>query len=766
MKIRKSITQGLNEVGGQVSQGLNVGGAVPASEPASTGFVLIQEPARHPSRRFPHMQTERLRRLAEAGLGETQRFVRRISQTEEEGTRPAPHVLSPEDVTRQLGVPLDLEQKIHAIVRESIPPSDGSKIVDVKRFGSARTRLLDFMRRQKVTLDSDLRAEIMRRALHYWRANFRVDYGRTPEMRMGKALVIPKQRFVLMKGPKVEAPGASPTGRVSMHPMHVDASSGKVGHKYIARKPDGHGGWLYKYPGDTEFRPGAGIEEGHTQAPEGAHLGVHESGFRPTHERHADGGHTFHFGEDVSAHIPANADREHHRKEHAKHGAAYKKAMAEGNEEKAKGHLRAYQMHAEAHNRALSAERKAAKTGMAPPGHGLPPDVGSQVEGKPQKQPPGAGGPATMPGAPGGSPGQRPPTQGGMAAGGAPMTPGGAGEPPQGFAARTPPGADVGQYRQHLQAASDAMSNLAATHAHVADLDARIKTVKADRSLHPRMKKQLAAQLQAEKAQAELDRFQHEDAHDAAMEQLKSIHSALRKEKLKHHPIVKMIDGLLKLMQSFASKMGHGPNPKGEEGASPNERQRVVDFYSARSDAAGEAKAGAGGEEFKPRERTLSLRAPTDTGGAKPVGENPAASPATLAQKREAPKTAASDSTWDADLASAKAKRDETERAASQAGDTWRNRQIAQGKDTQGMLREQLRAPTETSEAKTAAPKRPTAAGTVAPRKRAAKSATEADLIDLRKALALAHEGLRETALTDKRIVFTPPTERRVRLEW
>jgi len=708
--------------------------------------------------RIPTFASHKLRARAAAGYGEdlsevreVNRRLREMSQTTEEGARPAPHVLSPEDVTRQLGVPLALEQRIHAIVRESIPPSEGSKVVDVKRFASARTRLLDFMRTQMSDLDSEARAEIMRRALHYWRANFRVDYGRTPEMRMGKALVIPKQRFVLMKGPKVEAPGASPTGRVSMHPMHVDASSGKVGHKYIARKPDGHGGWLYKYPGDTEFRAGAGIEEGHTQAPEGAHLGVHESGFRPTHERHADGGHTFHFGEDVSAHIPANADREHHRKEHAKHGAAYKKAMAEGNEEKAKAHLRAYQMHAEAHNRALSAERKAAKAGMAPPGHGLPPDVGGQVEGKPQKQAPGAGGAATMSGAPGGSPGQRPPTQGGMAAGGASMTPGGAGEPPQGFAARTPPGADVGQYRQHLQAASDAMSNLAATHAHVADLDARIKTVKADRSLHPRMKKQLAAQLQAEKAQAELDRFQHEDAHDAAMEQLKSIHSALRKEKLKHHPIVKMIDGLLKLMQSFASKMGHGPNPKGEEGAAP--------------DAAGEAEVGTGGEEFKPRERTLSMRAPTDTGGAKPVGENPAASPATLAQKREAPKTAASDSTWDADLASAKAKRDETERAASQAGDTWRNRQIAQGKDTQGMLRDQLRAPT-TSEVKTAAPKRPTAAGTVAPRKRAAKSATEADLIDLRKALALAHEGLRETALTDKRIVFTPPTERRVRLEW
>jgi len=315
---------------------------------------------------------------------------------------------------------------------------------------------------------------------------------------------------------------------------------------------------------------------------------------------------------------------------------------------------------------------------------------------------------------------------------------------------RTPPGVETGQYRQHLQAASDAMTSLATTHAHVADLDQKIKAVKADRTAHPRMRKQLVAQLQAEKAQAELDRFQHEDAHDAAMEQLKTIHAQLRKEKLKHHPIVKMIDGLLKLMQRFAAKMGHGTDAP-EEGAP------------------GEAPKGAeakGGEEFKPRERSLSMRAPTET-GAQPVGENPSASPADLAQKRAAAKTSGlgSGESWDADLASARSKRDETERAASQAGDTWRNRQIAQGKDTQGILREQLRAPTPTSESNTAAPKK-TAAGTVAPRRRAAKSATEADLIDLRKAIGLVNEQLRNDALTGKRIVYTPPTERRVRLEW
>lgn len=737
----------------------------------------------------------KLRARAAAGLGEDlsearmmSRRMRELARTQPEGARPDPHVITPEDVTSGLGVPLAVEQKIQAIVRDSISPSEGQKGIAAKRFASARSRLVDFMRRSH-EVDSDARAEVMRRATHYWRKNFRVDYGRSPEMRIGKALVIPAQ-LLLMKAPKVGGPGVSPTGRVSMHPVVHDAASGKVGHKYIAKKPDGHGGWLYKYPGDTEFRPGAGIEEGHTKAPEGAHLAAHESGFKPSVEADETGGQKLHFGEDVHAHVPANADREHHRVEHAKHGAAYKQAMGEGNEEKAKAHLKAYQLHAELHNRQLRAERKAAQNGMAPPG-AVPADMASAADGKQPKGaaagPPGAAkagppgakagpggsGGGTMPAAPGGA-GPRPPTQAGRPpAGGAspmgagsPQQPGmgmGGGEPPQGYAARTPPGADVGQYRQHLQAASDAMANLTSTHAHIADLDARMKAIQSGKEkMDPRMRKHQLAQLAAEKAQAELDRFQHEDAHDGAMQQLKSIHTTLMKEKLRNHPVVKMIDGLLKLMSSFASKMGHGDKPEegGAEGESPESPK-------AEGDKAPEAKPAAMGEKH------LSRRAPEAALKPKPVGEKPAASPADLERQRAgtAPTMAAPSKVEPAGadwLAADRAKRDATEKQASAAGDVWKQRQKAQGKDTQAIIREQLQSGTP---GVAASKERGTVAsrGTVATGKRAKKSATESDLSDLRKAMRLAESSMlhiRKHALDGHMLVFTPPTTRRLRLEW
>jgi hypothetical protein len=364
-------------------------------------------------------------------------------------------------------------------------------------------------------------------------------------------------------------------------------------------------------------------------------------------------------------------------------------------------------------------------------------------------------------------------------------------DPGQGYGSpRIPPSVGTGQYREHIQAASQAMGDLVGTHQHMSDLDERIAHLKSGKgdAASPKQRKMLIAQLQAERAQAELDRFTHEDAHDAAMANLKEIHQTLRAEKWKRSPVKKMIDGLLKLMQSFASAMGHGP--EGEKGGEDEGSQGALDAPGEAKpggedegsqgalDAPGEAKpdvlVGRGEPIVAPKEPRLP-KAPRPVtrgekpGEAKPVGAQSSPSPKDIAERGKkggegARASVESGETWDKDLASAREKRDATEKEAASAGDAWKMRQQAQGKDTGAILREQLGAADEEGTEVSAVQRNQ---GTRPPGRAAAKSE---ELADLQKAIRLADRAsdlLRGSDLVKSaRLVYTPPATRRIRLEW
>lgn len=586
-------------------------------------------------------------------IADANRRVRMMMRTQQADVRPEPHVITPEDVTRGLGVFSTAETKITTLVRSSMEPAtEQTKLISPKRAAMARSTLLGFLRTEK-SIDSDTRQEIMRRALTYWKNNFRVDYGRTAQLRRSTG----KPRLLLRKA---DGGGGMPaTGA----------------HKYIARKPDGRGGWLYKYPGDPSWRsdPNGGAEG--TEKP-GIEPG-HEQ-FRPTVDQGAEGDHHVHFGEGVSAHIPTAAGKEHHKAEWQKHKKGFHEAMAADDEEKAQAHLGAYRLHAEAHNAFVDQEEKGAAKGMAPPGKGVPPQVQQDAKAR-------AGG--KLGGAPGG-PGGRPPANAG-AAGGASF--GGedfdeAQQAPTPGGDRVPASQHVGALRQGVQQASQVMSDLAGAHAHIADIDQRIKAVKsgrgdAGRKLDPRESKRQVATLKAEKAQAELDRMQLEDQHDAAMQNLKGLQKKVLVEKLKHSPIAKMITGLLALMDKFAKATYGGPSKSaGKEGAAGQPEAAPAGKAAAVKPppGAGKGKQLSPSQVMKqpsPMDNIARAKAQEAPKAAPPTGAGPAApapgvgiAPQTKSERSlnrtptpDSERDIAAKKKWESELSEAQKHRDEAE---------------------------------------------------------------------------------------------------------
>jgi hypothetical protein len=361
--------------------------------------------------------TNKIRARLSAGMGEMgaeARAANRIfheNETEEHSPAP-PHVITILDVTRGLGLTNADEQKVQKLVEDQ--NAEFFPTTQTHRIFLARTSALTTLRSWK-HIPADTRAEVMRRAVQFWKRRSTTGYDKEPTVRSRVAKsdgaagsdISPTERTLeagLKKKKKSKAPSparkmTSPSRHArARHPANMEqaptwkpggssqahqvtfphpetlpkralgasqirneksldaifstaermlkaafqpaatpaaapaspASGGAApsgSHKYSSRKPDGHGGWLYKYPGDPKWRAGKGSEAGTTVAPISPKnqavlaRGAHQNGFKPTIEAHQDGGEVHHFAEGVSAHMHPEQSEDYHLSEwvRAKH---------------------------------------------------------------------------------------------------------------------------------------------------------------------------------------------------------------------------------------------------------------------------------------------------------------------------------------------------------------------------------------------------------------------------------------------------------------
>lgn len=193
------------------------------------------------------MSSHKLRRLAATGQGE--QLLPRLFETRDQSAPQPRHVITIDDVTRGLGVDAPTAERVARVVvgtNVSFSTQGGSQ-----RLVDGRGRLVEFLREQGV--NSDVRQEIEKRALAFWRRTQKTDLQKEPKM-----------RFVL----KAEL-GESTLEKAG-------------GHKYLRREPDGRGGWRYFYHVKADRKEGHGAER--AEIKEGDRAGKHGKFDKITHD--------------------------------------------------------------------------------------------------------------------------------------------------------------------------------------------------------------------------------------------------------------------------------------------------------------------------------------------------------------------------------------------------------------------------------------------------------------------------------------------------
>lgn len=183
---------------------------------------------------YPHFGSHKLRALAASGLGEAgamqaevERMMRTDAEAEDPRTRPTPHVVDLDGVTRGLGLEPADEQRVQRLVQDS--PAAYSQKTQTPRLIHARGRLVSTMRDAMRHVPADTRDEVTRRAMSFWKRNNQTDYGRTPTVRFQGARDVTKSMTLVV-------------------PLGADLEKGEArGGKYLSRRPDGRGGWIYSY---------------------------------------------------------------------------------------------------------------------------------------------------------------------------------------------------------------------------------------------------------------------------------------------------------------------------------------------------------------------------------------------------------------------------------------------------------------------------------------------------------------------------------------
>jgi hypothetical protein len=208
--VRKALhpTQGLNILpGGLVTQGLNA----PSGEAAAD--VVRPVGTRERSRwtageagHFPSMaSTAKLRAIAAAGLGEAQAVQREVARMERLTSETAElprRATTPEEVVA--GLPLEQfdAERIKQLLREIQAGYDQKR--QTQALGLARGHLASVMREMRSVPD-DVRQEVEKRALAFWRVTRQTDYGKEPTVRyvahksLGPAPVLPLGKFPALR---------------------------------------------------------------------------------------------------------------------------------------------------------------------------------------------------------------------------------------------------------------------------------------------------------------------------------------------------------------------------------------------------------------------------------------------------------------------------------------------------------------------------------------------------------------------------------------
>lgn len=156
----------------------------------------------------------------------------KLFRTQEENFEVDPHVVGIEDVTRGLGLEPGDAERIQRLVQDTNPEFKAKS--QTQRLFHARGRLLDTMKHSMKHVPSDLREQVLKRALQFWKKTYQTDYGKDATLRWGGAgNTMKSTRFV-----------------IPLDLAKASKGSEKAGHKYLSRKPDGKGAWdyVYKHP--------------------------------------------------------------------------------------------------------------------------------------------------------------------------------------------------------------------------------------------------------------------------------------------------------------------------------------------------------------------------------------------------------------------------------------------------------------------------------------------------------------------------------------
>ena len=122
----------------------------------------------------------KLRYRAAAGLGEYQAAqiaVQRMMRTTDEHAEPPRHVVVIEDVTRGLGIdPVDAQRIRNVIENTNVTFLPKTQTM---RLSLAKGRLVEMLRAMRERVDGDVRMEITKRAMSWWRKSADTDLSRS-----------------------------------------------------------------------------------------------------------------------------------------------------------------------------------------------------------------------------------------------------------------------------------------------------------------------------------------------------------------------------------------------------------------------------------------------------------------------------------------------------------------------------------------------------------------------------------------------------------
>jgi hypothetical protein len=275
----------------------------------------------------------KLRRRAREGYGvmnSEAAEVQRLFRTEQEGTRPPPHVIDIADITKGLPLTSDQHEVVHRLIQETRADYGAHSHLMIPRLASARTQLSNVI--NHMGIDSSARMEIQRRALAYWRRNGRTDYEGKP---MARYVISKAQAAMPFHDPmlgfiKDEGDGPQPPSGAQ--------GAGEEGGAEAGGKDGGKGGY-----NPVNMPPGAGAAgPGGPKKPKAPKPKI--KGSQVDHED----GTTMMFGS-VEANLHKDADYQHHATEYAKHRSMFE-AHKDHDPETAEGHRHAANMHAKIAN--------------------------------------------------------------------------------------------------------------------------------------------------------------------------------------------------------------------------------------------------------------------------------------------------------------------------------------------------------------------------------------------------------------------------------